>query len=47
MYSYAARIHPHDRWAIIAYLRALQLSQHAQLADLPADERALMAETKP
>lgn len=48
MYSYAARIHPRDRWAIIAYLRALQLSQHAQLADLPADEGArLMAETKP
>jgi mono/diheme cytochrome c family protein len=48
MYSYAARIHPRDRWAIVAYLRALQLSQHAQLADLPADERArLTAETKP
>lgn len=48
MYSYASRVHPRDRWAIIAYLRALQLSQHARLTDLPSDERArLMAETKP
>lgn len=29
MYSYAARVSPRDRWAIIAYIRALQLSQHA------------------
>jgi hypothetical protein len=28
-----------DRWAIAAYVRALQLSQHAVLADLPSDER--------
>jgi mono/diheme cytochrome c family protein len=35
MYSYAARIPPKDRWAIIAYIRALQESHHAQLADLP------------
>lgn len=35
MYSYAARIPPNDRWAIIAYIRALQESRHAQLADLP------------
>jgi len=48
MYSYAARIPPRDRWAIIAYLRALQLSQHAQLSDLSADDRArLTAETTP
>lgn len=47
MYSYGARIRPRDRWAIIAYLRALQLSQHAQLSDLPDDQRAkLVAETK-
>jgi mono/diheme cytochrome c family protein len=39
MYSYADRITPHDRWAIAAYIRALQLSQHARLADLPASVR--------
>jgi mono/diheme cytochrome c family protein len=35
MYSYAARVAPRDRWAIIAYVRALQLSQHATLAQAP------------
>jgi mono/diheme cytochrome c family protein len=35
MYSYADRVSPQDRWAIVAYIRALQLSQHAQLAALP------------
>jgi mono/diheme cytochrome c family protein len=40
MYSYAARVEPADRWAIVAYIRALQLSQHAKLADLPAEDRA-------
>jgi mono/diheme cytochrome c family protein len=34
MYSYAARVSPHDRWAIVAYIRALQLSRHAKLADV-------------
>jgi mono/diheme cytochrome c family protein len=40
MYSYAARVPPVDRWAIVAYIRALQLSRHASLDDVPADERA-------
>lgn len=40
MYSYADRIRPRDRWAIVAYLRALQLSQHATLDDLNPDQRA-------
>jgi mono/diheme cytochrome c family protein len=39
MFSYAEDITPEDRWAIIAYIRALQLSQHAALADLPEDVR--------
>ncbi len=39
MYSYAARVPPRDRWAIVAYIRALQLSQNAGLDDVPADER--------
>lgn len=33
MYSYASRIEPRDRWAIVAYIRTLQLSQHATDAD--------------
>jgi hypothetical protein len=39
MYAYSAQIPPRDRWAIIAYVRALQLSRNAHLADLPADLR--------
>jgi mono/diheme cytochrome c family protein len=35
MYSYADRIDPHDRWAIAAYIRALQLSRHAAVAQVP------------
>ncbi len=35
MYPYAARVEPHDRWAIVAYIRALQISQHARIADAP------------
>ena len=33
MYSYASRLSPEDRWAIAAYIRALQLSQHAAPGD--------------
>ena len=39
MYSYAARVEPADRWAIAAYIRALQLSQNAALEDAPADQQ--------
>jgi mono/diheme cytochrome c family protein len=39
MYAFADRIRPRDRWAIVAYLRTLQLSQHATLDDVPEDER--------
>lgn len=35
MYSYASRVEPHDRWAIVAYVRALQESQGAKLTDIP------------
>ena len=38
MYSYASRIPADDRWRIVAYIRALQLSQHAAVADVPAAE---------
>ncbi|NDJ84935.1 MAG: cytochrome c [Chloroflexi bacterium] len=40
MYSYASRIAPEDRWAIVAYIRTLQLSQHASLEALPDDIKA-------
>jgi mono/diheme cytochrome c family protein len=40
MFSYATRVKPEDRWAIAAYIRALQLSEHAVLGDVPSDERA-------
>ncbi|MDQ6621362.1 MAG: cytochrome c [Pseudomonadota bacterium] len=46
MYAYANRIPVQDRWAIVAYIRALQRSQHASLADLPADARTDL-EAKP
>jgi mono/diheme cytochrome c family protein len=37
MYSYASRVAPEDRWAIAAYIRALQLSQHAAPSDADPD----------
>ena len=39
MYSYAGRIPAEDRWAIAAYVKALQLSQNASIDDVPADVR--------
>jgi mono/diheme cytochrome c family protein len=39
MYSYANRVSPADRWAIAAYIRALQLSQDAAASELSGDER--------
>ena len=39
MPDYAAQITPQDRWAIAAYIRALQLSQNASVNDVPADAR--------
>jgi len=47
MYSYSARIRPRDRWAIVAYVRALQLSQHVAAADLPEEMRAKLAGQSP
>jgi mono/diheme cytochrome c family protein len=35
MFPYADRVDPHDRWAIVAYIRALQLSRRAKVADIP------------
>ena len=42
MPDYATQIKAVDRWAIIAYVRALQLSEHATLADVPAAERGAL-----
>jgi cytochrome c5 len=40
MPDYAVQITPEDRWAIVAYVRALQLSQAAPIADVPPEHRA-------
>jgi hypothetical protein len=42
MPRYAPQVPPEDRWAIAAYVRALQLSQHATVADVPEDERGTL-----
>ncbi len=47
MISYAARIPVKDRWAIVAYVRVLQYSQNAPVAEVPASERASLDRPKP
>jgi len=42
MYPYADRVAPADRWAVIAYIRALQASSNATLADVPAGIRPVL-----
>jgi mono/diheme cytochrome c family protein len=44
MPDYKAQIAPRDRWAIAAYIRALQLSQHAAVADVPAEDRPKLSQ---
>jgi len=39
MQDYSAQVPVADRWAIAAYIRALQLSQRASVDDVPADRR--------
>jgi mono/diheme cytochrome c family protein len=39
MYAYGDRVQPDDRWAIVAYIRALQLSQNAPLEAVPEQQR--------
>jgi len=39
MFGYSAQVTPRDRWAIVAYVRALQLSRNAKVSDLPPDVR--------
>ena len=38
MPDYKVQIAPRDRWAVVAYIRALQLSQHAAAADVPGGD---------
>jgi hypothetical protein len=46
MYSYASRVSVKDRWRIAAYIRALQLSQHATLNDVPENERTKLEKSQ-
>lgn len=47
MYAYADRVAPADRWAIAAYIRALQLSRHAPVASLSPDDRSRLEGAAP
>jgi mono/diheme cytochrome c family protein len=48
MPSYASRVEPDDRWRVVAYIRALQLSESATQADVPPDQlQTLKAEPPP
>jgi mono/diheme cytochrome c family protein len=40
MADYSSQTTPEERWAIVAYIRALQLSQNATIAELPEETRA-------
>jgi mono/diheme cytochrome c family protein len=42
MPDYAQQVNARDRWAIAAYIRALQLSEHATIADVPERERGAL-----
>lgn len=42
MYPYADRVDPADRWAITAYIRALQASASASIADVPPEKRSAL-----
>jgi hypothetical protein len=43
MFDYSDRIPVRDRWAIITYIRALQLSQNAKIDDVPQEKRQELA----
>ena len=47
MYSYADRVAAADRWAIVAYIRALQESRRADVAELPPELRRRLESEKP
>jgi mono/diheme cytochrome c family protein len=39
MYPYADKLSPDDRWAVVAYVRALQRAHHAKIDDVPLEQR--------
>jgi mono/diheme cytochrome c family protein len=39
MYAYGERVAPRDRWSIVSYIRALQLSRQASIGDVPEAQR--------
>ena len=47
MPDYSAQLAPQDRWAVVAYVRALQYSQHASINDVPADQRTRLSAAAP
>ncbi len=47
MYPYGYRVPPRDRWAIVAYIRALQLSRQANIAAVPEAERQKLMSAPP
>lgn len=47
MYPYGYRVLPRDRWAIIAYIRALQLSRQGTINDVPEAERSKLLSQTP
>jgi hypothetical protein len=47
MYSYASRIPARDRWAIAAYIRALQVSQHSLASELPTEDQGQLQKVQP
>jgi len=44
MGDYRDQVPPEDAWAIVAYIRALELSRSAEIADVPADQRAKLGD---
>jgi hypothetical protein len=46
MPSYRQQIGPRDRWAIVAYIKALQFSQNASLENVPPDQRQRFGEER-
>jgi hypothetical protein len=46
MPDYGSQIPPQDRWAIVAYIRALQLSQNAKMSDVPKGQQVPSATPK-
>lgn len=47
MPDYAAQVPPSDRWAIVAYVRALQLSHNANINDVPVADRSKIDQPAP